>query len=307
MATSARLRLREVRALFRMLGECCELGADPLAWRQHFAEQLPTLVGGQIGLIGEFQIVAPPFGKPFWLRPVSMVDYGWATASDRKPWEEHIEQGRPEEGPHITPDLLQRRLKIVHWSGHLGRSNWLRSEYFNLFVKQTKVDDGIFAHQQLAPGILCWMFVNRALGDKPFDARQRRLMGLMNGELARLMGTKLATSSEISATGLPPRLREVLIRLMQGDSEKQIAARLALSPHTVHDYVKRLHARFRVQSRGELLARCRNYGPVLELLANAQGGSRGSDSPPGPARRNICSAPVPGNGTRRCLHEDEGG
>jgi DNA-binding CsgD family transcriptional regulator len=204
--------------------------------------------------------------------------------------------------------LLQRRLKTVHWSGHLGRSSWLRSEFFNLYVKQTKVDDGIFAHQQLAPGVMCWMFVNRALGDRPFDARQCRLMALLNRELARLRGTKLAPSGEISVTELPPRLREVLIRLMQGDSEKQIAQRLAISPHTVHDYIKQMHARFGVRSRGELLARCRNYWPVLELLASGQGGSVGSDPPPAdPAIVDLCSSPVPGNGKRRCFREDDGG
>ncbi|MCC6623516.1 MAG: hypothetical protein IT385_19805 [Deltaproteobacteria bacterium] len=44
-------------------------------------------------------------------------------------------------------------------------------------------------------------------------------------------------------------------RLCRGLSEKQIAAELGMSPHTVHDHVKRLHLRFGVQSRGELIAR----------------------------------------------------
>ncbi|HTO96771.1 MAG TPA: LuxR C-terminal-related transcriptional regulator, partial [Myxococcales bacterium] len=40
----------------------------------------------------------------------------------------------------------------------------------------------------------------------------------------------------------------------RGRSEKQVAAQLGLSLHTVHDYVKGLHRRLGVQSRGELLA-----------------------------------------------------
>jgi len=59
---------------------------------------------------------------------------------------------------------------------------------------------------------------------------------------------------EIS-THLPPRVRQTLACLLQGDSEKQIAGKLRLSRHTVHDYVKSLHRRFAVSSRGELLAR----------------------------------------------------
>lgn len=54
---------------------------------------------------------------------------------------------------------------------------------------------------------------------------------------------------------LPPRQAAVLDGLCRGLSEKQIAAELGMSPHTVHDHVKRLHLRFGVQSRGELIAR----------------------------------------------------
>jgi DNA-binding CsgD family transcriptional regulator len=42
--------------------------------------------------------------------------------------------------------------------------------------------------------------------------------------------------------------------LAEGDSEQQVALRLGISAHTVHEHVKRLHRRFGVSSRGELLA-----------------------------------------------------
>ena len=38
-------------------------------------------------------------------------------------------------------------------------------------------------------------------------------------------------------------------------SEKQIARKMDLSCHTVHDYVKALHKRFDVSSRAELMAK----------------------------------------------------
>lgn len=59
----------------------------------------------------------------------------------------------------------------------------------------------------------------------------------------------------IDKLNLPPRQRQTLERLLQGDSEKQIALRLKLSPHTIHSYVKALHKRLSVSSRGELLSR----------------------------------------------------
>lgn len=53
---------------------------------------------------------------------------------------------------------------------------------------------------------------------------------------------------------MSPRTRQTLELLLAGDSEKQIAGKLGLSPHTVHDYVKAVYRRFDVCSRPELLA-----------------------------------------------------
>lgn len=54
---------------------------------------------------------------------------------------------------------------------------------------------------------------------------------------------------------MTPRERQTLDRLLEGQSEKQIAAELGLSNHTVHIYIKALHAHFEVASRAELLAK----------------------------------------------------
>lgn len=95
-------------------------------------------------------------------------------------------------------------------------------------------------------------------------ARQRQMVA----QLCRLLGSHLTGetlhgSSRQQSVGhldmehadLPPRVRQTLGRLLAGDSEKQIAARMGLSPHTVHCYVKTLYRSFEVSSRGELLSR----------------------------------------------------
>lgn len=53
---------------------------------------------------------------------------------------------------------------------------------------------------------------------------------------------------------MAPRLRQTLDLLLVGDGEKQIAGKLKISPHTVHQYVKSVYKRFGVSSRAELLA-----------------------------------------------------
>jgi DNA-binding CsgD family transcriptional regulator len=74
---------------------------------------------------------------------------------------------------------------------------------------------------------------------------------------ARLRGEAPVTRVTPIPKGLKlsPRMRQTLDRLLAGDSEKQIAGKLAVSRHTVHVYVKALYRGFDVNSRGELLAR----------------------------------------------------
>ena len=78
-----------------------------------------------------------------------------------------------------------------------------------------------------------------------------RYIGMrLNGELLGRNTTPIPPRLKLS-----PRMRQTLDRLLAGDSEKQIANRLSVSPHTVHIYVKALYRGFDVCSRGELLAR----------------------------------------------------
>jgi len=53
----------------------------------------------------------------------------------------------------------------------------------------------------------------------------------------------------------PPRLRQVLDRLLVGQTPKRIARELGLSLWTVPDHVQRLYHHFGVSGRDELMAR----------------------------------------------------
>jgi pSer/pThr/pTyr-binding forkhead associated (FHA) protein len=67
--------------------------------------------------------------------------------------------------------------------------------------------------------------------------------------------TALNQTSELPALmQLSEAQRRVLDLLVSGGAEKQVAADLKLSPHTVHNHVKVIYRRFGVSSRAELLA-----------------------------------------------------
>ena len=83
---------------------------------------------------------------------------------------------------------------------------------------------------------------------------EQALNGEEKGHKANGNGTN--GTPEINAgTPLSRRERQTLELLLTGNAEKQIAAQLSISKHTVHVYVKSLYKRFGVNSRPELLAK----------------------------------------------------
>jgi DNA-binding CsgD family transcriptional regulator len=132
---------------------------------------------------------------------------------------------------------------------------WYRSAAFNNSRKPAGVDHCLVSvcfvsHQ----GAIAVIGLHRGLGERDFSPGEMRLLEFFHGELGPLIGRQLVSATEPTPEKLSPRLRQTLACLIEGDSEKQVAARLGLSPTTVHEYVTALYRRFRVQSRGELLA-----------------------------------------------------
>lgn len=257
MARSQRLRLRDLRAIFQLSGECRELGADPVAWRRHMQRELCQLVGGQITLYTESLRRGQP-GSPDWLPPQLVMDSGWSNESDRRAMFRLYEEGRPDsDGSCFTrefalataPRLLTTRRRL------LADAPWYQGRFFNEYIRAGRMDDSIVMRHEQANEIRL-LVIHRALNEEPFQAREIRIARVFSVELQSHFGITLARREGVSVADLSPRQREVLRCLLEGDSEKQAARRLNISPLTVHDHVKALHKRFGVSSRGELLARC---------------------------------------------------
>jgi DNA-binding NarL/FixJ family response regulator len=142
---------------------------------------------------------------------------------------------------------------------------WRRSEFFNEYVRRGHIDDMILAVYDAGQGVSHGLLLHRALGEKAFGLRERRMLSLFFAEQSQLHGARLAPRDALSVLAFPPRLQQVLWSLMNGSGEKQIAAALAISQHTVHYHVKELYRRFGAANRGELVARARPYWQALEI------------------------------------------
>ena len=109
--------------------------------------------------------------------------------------------------------------------------------------------------------------MHRAWGAPQFTEAERDAFARLQSRLAPMMRAWASQRDHgPSVLDLPARLRGVLACLIEGDSEKQVAARLGLSPHTIHQYVKLIHTRMQVRSRGELLSWCAQHGITAESV-----------------------------------------
>src|SRR5262245_25898476 len=96
MARSHHLRLADLRAIYRLVGECQELGADPVAWQTHLLRGLMPALGAVVGAVFEIDPAATPDNP---LQPSYIIDYGWEKEADRERFQQLIRTGAPARNP----------------------------------------------------------------------------------------------------------------------------------------------------------------------------------------------------------------
>lgn len=245
------LKLSDVRKAFRLVGEVRELGSDPQRWRPHMVLALRKLVNADVVVSSEIH-----FRKLKTTGKMKVFDIGWGSEPDGKVWQINTE--REDEEPEnfwlamATP--VERRQDEPTGDEDDGDAELVP-------VRPTQDVHGgryLILSQYGLPhaGVVDQLGLHRAWDDEPFTTAEHKLVRLFHVELGRLWKKDAIRRAKDPATALPPRLTQTLNELLAGSSEKQIAHKLELSRHTIHNYVKALHQRFGVSSRGELLARC---------------------------------------------------
>ncbi|HZN69415.1 MAG TPA: helix-turn-helix transcriptional regulator [Tepidisphaeraceae bacterium] len=239
------LKLRDVRKAFRLVGDIRELGADPQRWRPHMVLALRKLVNAEVVVSSEIH-----FRRIKSTGSMKVVDIGWGSNPDGSVWKIHTE--REDEQPENF------RLATAATPLENGGADDAAAELVPVRPLE-KVHGGryLILSQYALPhaGVVDQLGLHRTWSQPPFSPAEHKLVRLFHVELGRLWKKDAIRRAKDPTSALPPRLTQTLNELLAGSSEKQIAQKLELSPHTVHNYVKALHQRFGVSSRGELLAR----------------------------------------------------
>ena len=256
MSRHGRLSLADTRAAFRLVGECTELGADPYAWRVRLLEGLCALTGALGGMGGESE---GAFGGES--RLVQLIYIGFDETNRRR------HEGYMAEAAYLTIDTPLLRFMQAHrmltTRSHeqlIAPDEWRRGALFNEYFRPSHIDDRLLAIADLpgddhrAAHRKHGVTLYRARGDRPFTARDRRLVHLVLEELGALVDTKLVTCGGRDLRALSPRLQQVRDLLLSGCSDKEIAVKCDLAPSTVREYITTIYRRYGVSSRAGLLA-----------------------------------------------------
>ena len=245
------LRVQDVRDAYRLIGECRDLGGDPALWFPRMLEGLSRLFGALTATAGEGWWVRPHCP----IKPISAFQFG-LKGRDYELFMEYIRGNEIATDPiyrplqHIPDRLITRTRQQV-----VSDAVWYRSVVFNEYFRPAGIDHRLVSLGQFSDaGAIVGIDLDRPLRDRTFSPREQHLLHFFHGELGRLIGGSLVSGTEPGPEKLSPRLRETLACLLDGDSEKQVAARLSLSHATTHQYVTALYRRFGVHSRAQLLA-----------------------------------------------------
>jgi DNA-binding CsgD family transcriptional regulator len=285
-----RLESRDITGLLHLMAELACLRNDPRRWRIEALTALMRMLPATAAAAFVLRVPIEDAEAPPAV--ISIFDLGFKKAGEHQAFLDEFNES-PFQDPLSRRALAaarssDRRTITVLRHELIDDGEWYSSPSVERYRRAAHIDDCVMSiHRAGAPGpaaepgqIMMVLAAFRGWNDPArFAGRDRLLMDSLHQGLEWLFRVEEKLQRVTRATALPPRLRQTLDFLLAGDTERQVAARMAISIHTVHDYVKALYAHFGVSSRGELMARWIQSGEVLPANRNADPKARSGQTP----------------------------
>ena len=245
----------DARKVIGLLGEVANLNVDHRTKKRFLMEGMAKIIHAEVWWWAHTRLPDDKLeGTPV---PYLLIDDGWSDDDKRALYFQHHAHPQYPELFDSTMRDYGKRYKYFTLTRRdfIPDDTWYLSDLYRRFREPVGVDDFIYSIHLIGDGKISSMGFYRRPGAHPFSDRDRFIVHLVSSEVRWLHETGNDTPAAEYVSGMSQRMSQVLILLLFGDSKKQIAAKLHMSYHTVDDYIKRLHRRFEVSSRGELLAK----------------------------------------------------
>lgn len=132
---------------------------------------------------------------------------------------------------------------------------WFEGEHYRRHYLDVGFADSVSVRIALNEDVRIRLFVFRDAQAPRFSAQDGQLLGFtMRGLRWFLRQQLLSHGLLIANAALTPAERRVLLSLLDGHAEKEIAQKFGQSPNTTHFHVKSIYAKFGVRNRAALAA-----------------------------------------------------
>ncbi len=247
-----------LRQLLRLLGEGYELSADPVECQRHLLDGVARLVGGVCVMRAQVHDYRP--GGGFDVRHCVAVGLD----EDHQRRLVDLQSRQVACNPSLArimkrhDELAVQGVATALRQDIIDDHDWYGSAFVAEVRRPARVDGHIHSARLVGRAHADTLGVARAWGDPPFREDDRDVLRVFHAEV---LG-RFRSPGDGPPVVLPPapggrwtpRERATLELLLTGASEKQVAATLGLSRHTVHGYVKAIYAKLGVKSRAELMS-----------------------------------------------------
>ncbi|MGD9633728.1 MAG: LuxR C-terminal-related transcriptional regulator [Pirellulales bacterium] len=262
----------DVSAVIRLVREVCDRWDDPKVWREHLLSGACNLLRGNVAtMIVEHGSAESNFGQ---LSVISAVGIAAELEEYVEPKVSSLNLRSYRNAAELLPSATSSLYaEIVSHGGVTTRRSDVTDiathqsgRQYNEFRRRIEAADYVVSIRLVdLPRRAEAINVDRMQQASPFEPRDVAVLKLLHDEVAPLIGVRLATEEHLCRDGLSKRLRETLTLLLDGKSEKEVAASLGISTRTVHEYVAGLYAHFEVSCRAELLAYFVHRTPVPRM------------------------------------------
>lgn len=239
----------DVQAMLRIVGGAAELWYEPSLQRQFTLDSLCRLLNAKVGICFTMGDVLQG-----GMTPCTQFTHVGLDEMGAMLFEEYLRSGKPRDPVIDVISAVQGRVITFRRREAVADADWFGSEHYKRIRKPLGLGPTMYVKivaQSIERQTIVMLI--REHGQPAFTERDAYLTDLCLSEMAWPFTAEM-TYVDPKVEQLQPRLRKVMKHLLEGDSEKQVAYKLKLSPHTVHEYVKNLYAELGVNSRGELLA-----------------------------------------------------
>lgn len=220
--------------------------------------ELAVLLGAQQAFwLGSVRLKCDADDPARGWRPAG-IRFLYPRAEHQRNYNEHrrrIRQGQVD--PGIVANVARAGTFRVNIKTEMVGPEWFESEFYKTFFEVYGLRDAIYVVTPLGEDIESWFCFERMDEQSaPFGPAERTLLETAGRPLKWLHHQiALHHGLLLAETPLTPSERRLLVQLLGGASEADIAAGLKLTPATVHAYATRIYRKFNAQGgRAGLMA-----------------------------------------------------